>query len=53
LVGLKYSAALDDAQDQYHDGDDKQNMNQAAHRKCGDHAEHPKTSIGSFLEKEY
>jgi hypothetical protein len=40
--GLKHSSALDDPNYQYHDGNDKQNMNQAAHCVGGDHAEHPK-----------
>jgi hypothetical protein len=32
---------LDDAKDEYHDGDDKQNMNQPTHRVRRDHSQHP------------
>ena len=39
--GLEYSPALDHSEDQYDDRDDEQNMDQAAHCVCGDHAEHP------------
>jgi hypothetical protein len=40
-IGLDHSPALNDAEKQYHNSNDEQNMDKSAHRICGDHAKHP------------